>query len=178
VRRQSKLPSVYLCESGFWRDDWTMFPETDGAVLRGQHLLYLRETDQLAGGDNQKLEVAILSLKGRMPLRHLTQFLGTGFVCTMLVLPLTAFGAPNDGRGPTTHDCAGVAKSCGAWGASGTNTYRTCQQAQCKTENGHDVMAGKKTQTECYEGHGAPPTDLGMTRPPVTKVPMAPRSGA
>lgn len=108
----------------------------------------------------------------------LNRFIGFGVVSALTLLPLPSFGAPNDGRGPTTHDCAGVVRSCGAWGASGTNTCRTCQQAQCKTENGHDVMAGNKTQTECYEGHGAPPADRGMTRPPVTKAPMAPRSGA
>ena len=57
------------------------------------------------------------------------------------------------------HDCA-VKPTCGAWAPKGSNTCRTCQQALCKTENGNDVLAGNKTQTQCYDGHGAPPSDL------------------
>jgi hypothetical protein len=57
----------------------------------------------------------------------------------------------------TIHDCSEVKRTCGAWAAKDKNTCRTCQQAQCKTENGKDVLAGNKTQTECYEGHGPPP---------------------
>ena len=59
----------------------------------------------------------------------------------------------------SVHDCAGVKLTCSAWAAKDKNTCRTCQQAQCKTENGKDVLAGNKTQTHCYEGHGAPPSD-------------------
>jgi hypothetical protein len=55
------------------------------------------------------------------------------------------------------HDCSEVKRTCGAWAAKDKNTCRTCQQTQCKTENGKDVLAGNKTQTECYEGHGPPP---------------------
>ena len=69
-----------------------------------------------------------------------------------------ALAEPNTGSGPSSiHDCAGVAKTCGAWGAKGANTCRSCQQAQCRTENGKDVLAGNKTTTECYEGHGPAP---------------------
>jgi len=57
------------------------------------------------------------------------------------------------------HDCA-VKPTCGSWAPKGNNTCRTCQQALCKTENGNDVLAGNKTQTQCYDGHGAPPSDL------------------
>ena len=64
------------------------------------------------------------------------------------------------GSGGSVHDCAGVKLTCGAWAAKDKNTCRTCQQAQCKTENGKDVLAGNKTQTQCYEGHGAPPSDV------------------
>jgi hypothetical protein len=64
------------------------------------------------------------------------------------------------GSGGSVHDCAGVKLTCGAWAAKDKNTCRTCQQAQCKTENGKDVLAGNKTQTQCYAGHGAPPSDV------------------
>ena len=70
--------------------------------------------------------------------------------------------AASSGSGSSTtsaavHDCSGIKRTCGAWAAKDKNTCRTCQQAQCKTENGKDVLAGNKTQTECYEGHGPPP---------------------
>ncbi len=66
--------------------------------------------------------------------------------------------APNTGASPV-RDCPGVPRTCGAWGPKGQNTCRTCQQAQCKVENGRDVIAGNKTQTECYQGQGRPPPE-------------------
>ena len=110
-------------------------------------------------------------------MRHINRFISIGAVCAMTMLPLPSFGAPNTGRGPATHDCAGVPQTCGAWGAKGANTCRSCQQAQCKTENGKDVIAGNKTTTECYEGHGPAPS---RTVPQKTfqRAPMAPRAGA
>jgi hypothetical protein len=88
----------------------------------------------------------------------INQFVAIGIFCTMTMFPFPVFAAPNTGGGPSTHNCAGVPRTCGAWGANGANTCRTCQQAQCKTENGKDVIASNKTQTECYEGHGSPPS--------------------
>jgi type IV secretory pathway VirB10-like protein len=58
------------------------------------------------------------------------------------------------------HECAGVKLTCGSWAAKDKNTCRTCQQALCKTENGKDVLGGNKSQTQCYDGHGPPPSDL------------------
>jgi hypothetical protein len=60
-------------------------------------------------------------------------------------------------KAATVHDCAGIKLTCGAWAAKDKNTCRTCQQAQCRTENGKDVLAGNKSQTQCYDGHGSPP---------------------
>jgi len=77
----------------------------------------------------------------------------------VLLAPGLAAAAPNTGGSASTHDCLGVAQSCGDWKANGANTCRTCQQAQCKTENGKDVLAGNKTTTQCYSGHGSPPAD-------------------
>ena len=54
------------------------------------------------------------------------------------------------------HDCSGVKRTCGAWAPKDKNTCRTCNLAQCKTENGKEMLAGNKTQAECYEGHGPP----------------------
>ncbi len=94
-----------------------------------------------------------------------------GLTGLALLLPGGATAEPNTGGGPTTFDCTGVARTCGAWGASGANTCRTCQQAQCKTENGKEVIAGNKTQTECYEGHGSPPARVTHPKVPLNKTP-------
>lgn len=85
------------------------------------------------------------------------KIIGGCFIAFGLLVPATANAEPNTGGGPTTFDCTGVSPTCGAWAPKGANTCRTCQQAQCKTENGKEVIAGNKTTTECYEGHGSPP---------------------
>ena len=107
---------------------------------------------------------------------RITKSIQGGLFGLALLLPSVAAAEPNTGGGPTTHDCAGVAQTCGTWGAKGANTCRTCQQAQCKTENGKDVLAGNKTTTECYEGHGSPPAPSG-SKPPKVKVPKTTTEG-
>ena len=67
--------------------------------------------------------------------------------------------AENNTGASGIYNCPGVAATCGDWAAKGANTCRSCQQAQCKSENGKDVIAGNKTTTECYQGHGSPPPD-------------------
>ena len=105
---------------------------------------------------------------------NINMILRGGLVAFALLLPWHAAAERNTGTGPRTHDCAGIAQTCGAWGAKGTNTCRTCQQAQCKTENGKEVLAGNKTTTECYEGQGSPPS---RGTPPKRKVPQATTGG-
>lgn len=92
-------------------------------------------------------------------------------VALVLAIPAISIAAPNTGGGGGgVHDCAGVERTCGGWAPKGNNTCRTCQQAQCKTENGNEVIAGNKTQTECYEGHGSPPSIVA----PPKKLPKRP----
>jgi hypothetical protein len=67
---------------------------------------------------------------------------------------------PPPAASANVHDCPGIKLNCGSWAPKGGNTCRTCQLAQCKTENGGEVVAGNKTQNECYEGHGTPGQDL------------------
>jgi hypothetical protein len=67
---------------------------------------------------------------------------------------------PPPAAAANVHDCSGIKLNCGSWAPKGGNTCRTCQLAQCKTENGGEVVAGNKTQNECYEGHGTPGQDL------------------
>jgi hypothetical protein len=89
------------------------------------------------------------------------RIIAIGLAGFILFAPAILAAEPNTGGGPGgVHDCAGVGRSCGGWAAKGANTCRTCQQAQCKTENGKDVVAGNKTTTECYEGHGKPPARI------------------
>jgi hypothetical protein len=90
--------------------------------------------------------------------------IGGCFITLGLLIPATANAEPNTGTGPTTFDCTGVSPNCGAWAPKGPNTCRTCQQAQCKTENGKEVVAGNKTTTEYYEGHGSPPASTGSPK--------------
>ena len=78
-------------------------------------------------------------------------------VLMLFALTAEAAAEPNNGTGAGTFNCTGVGPTCGPWAAKGANTCRSCQQALCKTENGKEVMAGNKTTTECYEGHGSPP---------------------
>jgi hypothetical protein len=88
----------------------------------------------------------------------MSRIVAIGLAGFIVLAPGILAAEPNTGGGPGgVHDCAGVPRSCGGWAAKGANTCRTCQQAQCKTENGKDVVAGNKTTTECYEGHGKPP---------------------
>ena len=85
-----------------------------------------------------------------------------------VLAPSLASAEPNTGGGPSTFNCTGIPRTCGAWGAKGPNTCRTCNQALCKKENGKEVIAGNKIQTECYEGHGpAPLQHGGITLPQV-----------
>lgn len=67
---------------------------------------------------------------------------------------------PASAASTSVHDCSGIKLNCGPWAPKDGNTCRTCQLAQCKTENGKDVIAGNKTQNQCYDGHGPPPQDL------------------
>ena len=88
---------------------------------------------------------------------------------TTIVLAIGILLSPNLVRAETNtgaggiYNCPGVNPTCGDWAAKGANTCRSCQQAQCKSENGKDVIAGNKTTTECYQGHGSPPA---ARRPP------------
>ena len=94
-----------------------------------------------------------------------------GILGVLILTSGNALAEPNTGGGSSSiHDCAGVAKTCGAWGAKGANTCRPCQQAQCRTENGKDVLAGNKTTTECYDGHGSPPK--GIQSSPSSRLPL------
>jgi hypothetical protein len=66
---------------------------------------------------------------------------------------------PTSATSSSVHDCPGIKLNCGAWAPKDGNTCRSCQLAQCRIENGGEVVAGNKTQNQCYEGHGPPPKD-------------------
>ncbi len=77
------------------------------------------------------------------------------YFCSMALIPLASFGeepAPSD-----LHDCG--KRICEAWAPKDANTCRTCTIAQCRTQDGSELLVGQKKQSECYEGHDAPPAD-------------------
>jgi hypothetical protein len=99
------------------------------------------------------------------------------FLCWLLIslavlIPSFAGAEPNTGGGPSIFNCTGIPRTCGAWAPKGANTCRTCKQALCKNDNGKEVLAGNKTETECYQGHGPAPLQRGKIN-----VPKAPTSG-
>jgi hypothetical protein len=101
---------------------------------------------------------------------HSSRIIGTGIVALALLVPTLVAAERNTGSGPKTYACPGVERTCGAWAPKGENTCRTCQQAQCKAENGQDVLAGNKTTTECYQGHDSPPPAKGAKKRNRTEV--------
>ena len=73
----------------------------------------------------------------------------------LMILPVSAFG--EEPTQPELFDCG--KKICGEWAPKEENTCRTCSIAQCKKQDGGELLVGVKKQTECYEGHGPPPED-------------------
>ncbi len=84
-----------------------------------------------------------------------SSILASGGLLFLLLLPLPGLGDPGDA--PRLHDCGD--RICGEWKPKGDNTCRTCETAQCKEVSDGEALAGTKKETECYEGHGAPPPE-------------------
>jgi hypothetical protein len=74
------------------------------------------------------------------------------FVLT--VLPAAGSGEEKE-KNAGLYDCG--ERTCGEWAPKGENTCRSCSIAQCKKQNGGELLVGEKKQSECYQGHGAPP---------------------
>ena len=70
---------------------------------------------------------------------YVNRGVGIGLAIFILLAPCLLAAETNTA---SLHDCAGVKLTCGSWAAKDKNTCRTCQQAQCKTENGKDMLAG------------------------------------
>ena len=75
-----------------------------------------------------------------------------------LLVPAIGFAAaPTEQEKAELYDCG--QKNCTEWAPKGANTCRTCSTAQCKKQNGNELLVGEKKSSQCFEGHGAPPTD-------------------
>jgi hypothetical protein len=77
-----------------------------------------------------------------------------------LVLALFAvamLAAPSLGGEDKLYDCG--KKNCSEWKPKGEKTCRSCKIVQCKKQGEDELIAGEKTQNECYDGHGNPPSD-------------------
>ena len=72
---------------------------------------------------------------------YVNRGVGIGLAIFIMLAPCLLAAETNTA---SLHDCAGVKLTCGSWAAKDKNTCRTCQQAQCKTENGKDMLAGNK----------------------------------
>jgi hypothetical protein len=73
-------------------------------------------------------------------------------------IPAIGFAAqPTEKEKAELYDCG--KKNCSEWAPKGENTCRTCSIAQCKKQNGNELLVGEKKQSQCFEGHGAPPSD-------------------
>lgn len=55
------------------------------------------------------------------------------------------------------YDCG--EPKCTEWAPKGENTCRTCDTAQCRKRGNDELLVGSKKKTQCYEGHGAPPSE-------------------
>ena len=81
-------------------------------------------------------------------------------LCLFVVSAIPAVGfaaAPTEKEKAELYDCG--QKNCSEWAPKGENTCRTCSIAQCKKQNGNELLVGEKKQSQCFEGHGAPPPD-------------------
>jgi hypothetical protein len=89
-------------------------------------------------------------------MRNLDRWIGAslGFLALAMV-PVTGFG--DEPARPVLYDCG--ERICSDWAPEGENTCRSCTTAQCREQNGDELLAGHKKQTECFEGYGDPPKD-------------------
>ncbi len=88
-------------------------------------------------------------------MRHVRVRVFAGALLGLLLLwPASGFGQASEDE---LYDCG--ERQCDDWKPKGENTCRTCTTMQCKKVEDGDAIAGSKTQTECYEGHGPPPED-------------------
>lgn len=55
------------------------------------------------------------------------------------------------------YDCG--EPKCTDWAAKGENTCRTCDTVQCRKQGDDELIVGSKKQSQCYPGHGDPPSD-------------------
>ncbi len=81
--------------------------------------------------------------------------LGLVLIAALMLPPVSGFAQASEE--PKVHDCG--ERKCGEWLPRDDKTCRTCSSVQCKTVQGGDALAGTKTETECYLGHGPPPSE-------------------
>ena len=84
---------------------------------------------------------------------RIVRWLGVcGFALTLL-LPAPGFADEKEGL----YDCG--EPKCSEWAPKGENTCRTCKIVQCRKQGGDELLVGEKTKSQCYEGHGDPPSE-------------------
>jgi len=86
-------------------------------------------------------------------MRRMIRWLGVGLFA-VTVLPSAGFA---DDKNAGLYDCG--EPKCGEWAPKGENTCRTCDTVQCKKRGNDELIVGSKKKTQCYEGHGDPPSE-------------------
>ena len=107
-------------------------------------------------------------------MRRFNSFLSLSIVLVIFLFPFEGLAEQNSGSSGPLYDCG--TRNCGAWKGKGENTCRTCTTPQCRKRGGKEILVGKKTETECYGGHGPPPrqTQPQSSFSPWQKTPSAP----
>ncbi len=76
-------------------------------------------------------------------------------LCFVFLAFVPVSGSAEDTSG--LKDCGD--RKCTEWAPKGEKTCRTCSTVQCEKQGDQELMKGVKKETQCYEGHGDPPSD-------------------
>jgi|RhiMetdeSRZDD1v2_1073273.scaffolds.fasta_scaffold531569_2 uncharacterized membrane protein len=86
-------------------------------------------------------------------MRPIVGWLGV-ILFVLVVSPAAAFA---EEKTSDLYDCG--EPKCSEWAPKGENTCRTCDTAQCRKRGNDELLVGNKKKSQCYEGHGAPPSE-------------------
>lgn len=86
-------------------------------------------------------------------MRPIVRWLGVSLFA-LTVMPAAGFAEEEDAA---LYDCG--EPKCSEWAPKGENTCRTCDTVQCRKRGNDELIVGNKKKSQCYEGHGKPPSD-------------------
>lgn len=80
----------------------------------------------------------------------------------LLALAVAPAMALADDANKDLYDCG--EPKCTEWAPKGENTCRSCDIAQCRKQGDDELLVGNKKKSQCYEGHGTPPSDAELNQ--------------